>query len=190
MSEGSQIFLNSVAVLLVGSVLSFVAAWFWFSKNAAVKLASDIAAEHARVLTRLTEVEAKLALVNQAVIPISTAFQAILIKELTHFHTPEMDALMVKVGPPNLLTPEEEARLAVLLTARTEDMGPLISDSERDAAKILPIVMKRARAEAATIDAAETLKLKLVTVAAVVGVANITDVPGTPTRRAGDTRTE
>jgi len=182
MDTATRALLNSIALLIFASLLTFVAARYWFQRNIALASAKAIADDHQRVLNRLVELETKLALVNQAVIPISTAFQAILIKELTHFHTPEMDALMEKIGPPNTLTDEEERRLAQLLDERTRDMGPLISDAERDAAKILPAVMKRARAEAAVIDTAEGLKLKLVTVAAVVGVP----VDQRKNRRVGD----
>src|SRR5678815_4707353 len=94
--------------------------------------------------------------------PISTAFQAILIKELTHFHTPVMDALMSKIGPPFTLTAAEETELIAALEQRTQDMAAEISDSERDAAKILPLVMKRAKLEALALQPEDT-RLKLVT---------------------------
>ena len=103
-------------------------------------------------------------------IPISTAFQTVLVKQMTHYHTPEMDGLMKKIGPPNTLTEAEEHRLTILLKERTQDMGSEITPSERDAAAILPMVMKRARIEADTLAGAEALKLRLVTVAAVVGL--------------------
>jgi hypothetical protein len=119
---------------------------------------------------RLVALESQLALVNAAVVPISTAFQAILIKELTHFHTPEMDALLVKIGPPNVLTEDERDRLAVMLIERTEDLGSEISSSERDAAHILPAVMKRAQAEQDTLQLASRLKLKLLTIAEVIAI--------------------
>jgi hypothetical protein len=96
---------------------------------------------------RMVELETKLAVVSASVVPISTAFQAILIKELTHHVTPEMDALLVKLGPPSTLTPEEHDRLSIMLVERTNDYGSEISPSERDAAYILPVVMKRAQEE-------------------------------------------
>jgi hypothetical protein len=108
---------------------------------------------------RLVAMETKLALVDAAVIPIATAMQAILIKELTHFHTPEMDDLLIKVGPPNTLTEDEQARLIVMLQERTKDLGEEISPSERDAAFIFPIVMKRAAAEQSTLKSATDLKM-------------------------------
>lgn len=170
MTEATQTLLNSVAVAIVSALLGLLSAWVLFRRANQIREADRIATGHIKLLERVADLEGKLALVNQAVIPISTAFQAILIKELTHYHTPEMDGLMTKIGPPNLLTPAEELRLAILLEERTRDMDVQISDSERDAALILPAVMKRARAEAEVLIGAEALKLKLVTVAAVVGL--------------------
>jgi len=103
-------------------------------------------------------------------VPLNMAMQAMLIKELTHYHAPEMDVLMQNLGPPSTLSESEEARLAVLLDERTREMGPLISPSERDAAAILPVIIKRAKAEAEMLAGAEAMKLRLVTVTAVVGV--------------------
>lgn len=158
--------LNSLSIMTVGGVFSAISTWLWVQRNSAIKAREG-------VQLRLIELEKKAALIDQAVIPISTAFQAILIKELTHFHTPEMDKLMERIGPPNILDEAEEKRLEVLLQERTRDMGPMISDSERDAAIILPIIMKRARVEQAVLTAAEELKIKLVTVAAVVAIPNL-----------------
>jgi hypothetical protein len=163
------IVVNAALALLSGGCGLLVTLYFTTRKEAVTK-AAVIAEGHEKMKDRVTELERTLAQVNAQVIPISTAFQAILIKELTHFHTPEMDALMVKIGPPNTLTPDEEKRLAALLVERTKDMGPEISDSERDAAAILPAVMKRSRIEQETIRTAESLKLKLVTVVTTVGV--------------------
>lgn len=96
---------------------------------------------------RIVELESQLMVVKEKVVPISAAFQAILIKELTHFHTPVMDALLVKLGPPNTLTDAEEKELAAALRQRSKDLNGAISDSERDAAEMLPMVVKRAKAE-------------------------------------------
>lgn len=170
MDDATKILLNQIGMIIFGALMSFVAAVYWWKRNTAVRLAAAIAEDHQLVLGRLQDLETKLALVNQAVVPISTAFQAILIKELTHFHTPEMDALMVKIGPPNTLTEEDAARLAVLLKERTEDMGDEITASERGAASILPEVMKRAIIEQTVLQNEELLRLKVVTVASLVGV--------------------
>ena len=159
---------NSYLLLGVGTFLTFASTWFWTQRNNARDKANALALEHGKLLGRVTDLEAKLAVLNQAVIPISTAFQAILIKELTHYHTPEMDALLVKLGPPYVLTQADEVRLASLLIARTADVDPLISDSERDAANILPAVIRRVRIEAENLSASG-LRIKLVSV---IGVLN------------------
>lgn len=166
----TRIFLNSVALLVIAGILTFAAALFWWQKNQAVKEKEKLAVGHQSVVDELKEMQIAMAGIRAAVVPISAAYQAILIKELTHFHTPEMDELMEKI-PSDSLTPEEEDRLFnVLLPQREKDMGPLISETERDAAHILPVIVKRARAEAAKVALAEKLKLKLVTVTAVIGV--------------------
>lgn len=165
----------NIALSVLSAGCAFLAAlYFAVRKENRAKALAAAAASVAQAL-RLTDLESKLALVNAAVIPISTAFQAILIKELTHFHTPEMDALMVKVGPPNILTGEEEIKLSSLLEERTNDMGPLISDSERDAALILPAVMRRAKKEQETLHTAEELKIKLISLAGVIGIPMSTE---------------
>jgi len=96
---------------------------------------------------RITALEQEIAKMNLAVQPLSAAFQAVLIKQLTHIHTPELDALLVKLGPPVTLTAEEEVRLSTLLKERTTDMHDEIDDSEREAAEMLPLVIKRVKAE-------------------------------------------
>jgi hypothetical protein len=74
-----------------------------------------------------------------------------------------MDELMVKVGPPSILTLEEESELEKLLEERQSDMGPEITDSERDAAQMLPMIIRRAKAEIAAMEGKPAL-FKLVMV--------------------------
>src|SRR5678815_1345175 len=161
--------LNAFLLALFGAGLTFLGTWFWFRKEAAEKKSAAIADDHQKLIGRVIELESKLALVNQSIIPFNTVFQSILVKELTHYHTPEMDALMVKIGPPYALTDDEAARLSVLLDERTRDMGELITERERGAALILPEIIKRARDETALLNSAEAMKMTLVSVAAVVG---------------------
>lgn len=156
------------ALLMFAAGLTFITTlYFKLRKEAADKLKAAHEASE-RIRDRLTELESKLTLINAAVIPISTAFQAILIKELTHPHTAEMDALLVKVGPPNILTEAEKERLATMLVERSTDME--ITDSERDAALILPAVMKRAEVEQDTLKVTQDLKLQLISITEVIGV--------------------
>jgi hypothetical protein len=165
-----DVWLNSIFEVTATAVLTFLGAIYWTQRKARMLAAEELAKERQKGLDRITELELKLALISQTVVPINLAMQAMLIKELTHYHTQEMDELLVKVGPPNILTEVEEARLSVMLVERTADMGPLISPRERDAAVILPIIMKRAKDESETLLAAEQMKVQLITVAAVIGV--------------------
>lgn len=150
--------INSIAIVVLGSFLSFMAARYWFQRNVALaeakRLADEVTAakkvvddERRRTDARVSELELQLSAVKQSVLPISAAFQAILIKELTHYHTPRMDELMRQLGPPVTLTDAEQTELTALLQQRTIDMNGRISDSERDAAVMLPLVMKRVLAE-------------------------------------------
>ena len=133
--------LTGIAVALCGGAGSFaVARWSSYQKRQ-----DD---ERADLAKRLKTIEDQLILVGAQVLPISTAFQAILVKELTHYHTPELDALLVKLGPPFTLTEAEMQQMFQLLVAREQDLGPLISAAERDAAHMLPLVMRRAKVEA------------------------------------------
>ena len=178
MNDQLQVWINT----LVGTGLSFAAGWFWWKKNQAIAQANvDIAAakdaarsiaeEHQKVLLRLVELETTAKLSAQQFSPIVTAFQAILVKQLTHPSKDELDQLLVKVGPPHILTPDESARLAVMLKERSHDMGSEITSTERESAEILPIVMKMAIAEQENIAAANLVSpaaLKLITVLSVV----------------------
>lgn len=139
---------NPVVLLVIGAVLSQGASWYWWNKKIAAKAKELQETTNQRLFDRIVELEKQAASIQQTVLPLSTAFQAMLVKELTHMHTPEMDALLVKLGPPYLLTPIEEGRLADLLLQRVTDLSPEISEGERDAALIMPYVMKRVRAEA------------------------------------------
>ena len=160
----------NVALLVLGSALTFISTVYFNSRKNNAEKVKDIIEEKKEVESRLTSLENKLALVNAAVVPISTAFQAILIKELTHLHTPEMDALMVKIGPPNTLTEEERARLAVMLKERADNLDVDILQSERDAAHILPAVMIRSQYEQERLGLADKLGLRLVILSEVISV--------------------
>lgn len=133
----SNVYLT-VGLAIFTALFGFLSAAFWWQVS-----------ERRRLVARVSELEVKVGLVTQAVVPISTAFQAVLIKTLTHFHTPVVDALLAKLGPPYALTDEEAEQLRLALLDRERDMGDRITDEERDAAHILPAVIKRAKADAA-----------------------------------------
>jgi hypothetical protein len=147
MDLATRSLINSALITSFGVVLSFLATWFWFQRNLAFKKADELAGAQVKLLARVSELESQSSLLKQQVTPIAAAFQAILVRELTHFHTPVMDALLVKLGPPNTLTDEEEQELADALEQRTKDMGDQITDSERDAAQMLPFLIRRAKRE-------------------------------------------
>lgn len=135
-------YLISIFSAVFAALLSFKAASYWFNRNrdtTAAKAISD----------RLAALESKALIAEQTIMPISSAFQAILVKQLTHYHTPELDALLAKLDP-YTLTDAEERRFYHLLEERTRDMGSEIDASERNAAKMLPYVIKRVKEETDT----------------------------------------
>lgn len=131
----------SVGLLVAGGAVTFLATLYWTKRR------ERLAGEE-RTNQRIIDLEKQLATLGATVVPISTAFQALLVKELTHMHTPRMDELLAKIGPPTTLTEAEEEELAAGLAQRAEDMGDLIDESEREAAMLLPLVIKRAKREA------------------------------------------
>ena len=94
----------------------------------------------------------QLAVLTATATPLTAAYQAMLIAKLTHFHTPAMDSLMLKLGPPSTLTAAEEIGLAQALRERVSDMGPEIDEAERTAARLLPDVALLARLEFERVD--------------------------------------
>lgn len=76
MDPATRMLVNSVGVAALTTILSFMAAWFWWKKNEATKESERIALGHSELMKRVNELERQLASVSQAVVPISTAFQA------------------------------------------------------------------------------------------------------------------
>src|SRR5258705_1944620 len=101
-----------IVMALLGAALSFVSVAYWTRVTRREKEHERIQ-EHNQVMqeraemqrsdlsNRLYTLEKSYAILNQQVVPISTALQAILVKELTHYHTPIMDALLTRIGPPS-----------------------------------------------------------------------------------------
>ncbi len=162
--------LNQFLLATFGAFLVFLTTWFWRGKTEALLKAKTLSEAHEAVLARLSVVETQLKLTEQMTSPIVTAMQAILVKQLTHAHRPELDALLVKIGPPDILTDQERARLLVLLHDRSWDVDPSVGTEERSAAKILPLLMPMAVAEQkAFAEAGVSANLRLMTIVAVVG---------------------
>ncbi len=156
---------NTVALAFLTFALAFVSSLYFFNRNQVAGKAKLLAEEHDRLLARVAVLEGQLLLVNATVLPIATAFQQVLVRQLTHLHEPEADLLLAKI---DTLTYEEHQRLAVILQDRYEKPDPLISESEREAAKILPYVNKRAKEEARVLKEASDLNnYRLIAIAAV-----------------------
>ena len=141
-------FANSLFMVAATAILSFVAARYWHGRSALEAETAARESDNRERDAKIAELNLRLSVVTAAVVPISEAFKAVLIKELTHYHTPELDKLLAKIGPPQTLTDIEVIRLERLLDERSRDMADSITDSERDAATMLPMVIKRAKAEA------------------------------------------
>jgi len=148
MSEG---LFNSIWLALLSAALTFIGSWYWFNRNIARRMMEAHESEDARAHARIAELEKTVALLSQAMLPVSAAFQAILVRELTHFHTPVMDKLLEKLGPPYTISPAEEVQLRALLVERAAEMDGLLTESEREAAIMLPMVIKRVKTENAFI---------------------------------------
>lgn len=169
-----QQMINSLLLLFLSSALVAFWTWFWRfrattvkrledEKAAVIAKANKLADEHRELAEKVDALQAQLGLVNQVVTPINQAMQALLIRELTHYHTPELDALLAKLPPEGDLTPEEHLRIAVLLKERAEELNGTIPESEREAAIILPYIIKRVKAEAVAL-VESTPQLKIVAV--------------------------
>lgn len=173
-----QNFIVSAGLLGIGAMLTLVVNSYLAGEERAqkvreaviaaeAKVSQDAATSDAALKARIAKLESDLSLLHAAVEPISVVMQKLLIEKLTHYHTPIMDALMVKLGPPNMLTAAEEKELHVALEERTRDMGHLISEDERNAAGMLPyvIVMVKRQAKLAASEQGDVRKIKVVTVA-------------------------
>ena len=149
---------------ILTAILVFIATQYWSHRTASLMLATKIADENELLIRRVDALDKQLSLLSQAVVPISVAYQNILVRELTHYHTPVLDALLAKLGPPYTLTEEEEAQFFRLLQEREKEYGDLITQSERDAARILPVVMRRVKAELVVEESSVPTLLQLVRV--------------------------
>ena len=145
-----QAILNSAGLILLTAVLTFVMAAFWnqrSKKDAEARAkATALAEAEAHMRGRISDLEKQLIALTSVVTPLSAAMQAVFIKELTHFHTPELDDLLTKVQD-GTLEDAEESRLLTLLEERSRDLDGRIPDSERDVATMFPMMMKRVKAE-------------------------------------------
>lgn len=140
----TEVNLNSIGIIVLTAVVSAIFAIF-ISRYTADRLRKEKKSDERDA--KIAELEKQLLLVGASVVPISAAFQAMLIKKLTHFHTPELDALMVKIGPPYRLLHVEYERLIFLLDQTVKSLNGDIDDLERFAAIMLPMVIRMVLAE-------------------------------------------
>ncbi len=155
-----QALINSILVGLLMAAVAFMATAYWTRSNrrdaeAKAKAAALAAAEKAIAAERAEErrlsdvridklektVIALTSALSGNVTPISTAMQAVLIQTLTKDHTPELDALLVKVLY-ETIEPEEQPRLFQLLDATARNVTGDITPREQDAAVMLPYMMR------------------------------------------------
>lgn len=142
---------NSIGLIVLTAALSFMAAKYWNSKANKKAALAEVKKTDDERDAKIQDLQNQLSVLTATFTPISAAFQAVLIKQLTHFHTPEMDALLIKAEK-NGLSNSEAERLRDMLLERSQDLNGKIDDSEREAALMLPYVMNRVRAGAAVSD--------------------------------------
>ena len=129
--------INTIASFVALLVLGVVAVWVFFHRRRLADLAQ---------LRTMQDQISSIALAHA--VPINAAYQAMLAAELTHAHTPELDALLARAGPPSDLVPAEWERLRVMLVERYQTFDDdQVSGAERDAAFIFPFVVQRAQRE-------------------------------------------
>lgn len=152
-------------VVLIGADLACTAVWRHRARRA--------------IDERIDGLDHQLALVTQAVVPIAVAFQGVLVRELTHTFDPQVDRLLAKLGPPSTLTRAEERELFAAMQHRAEDPNSRISASERDAARLLPLIVRRVQAEASHLATAPTM-LQLISMGLAVHPSPVWTAPEEP----------
>jgi len=142
----SPIIVNGIGILLTAA-LAFLGTMFWrWRRRADLRIAANNVLLKA-LQDQLSAQQGQLLMLGTAVQPLTAAMASMLVKALTHYHSPETDALLAKVGPPNTLTMEEEKRLGKTMQERSVDMADVISPLERNAAQLLLLIVERNRLE-------------------------------------------
>ena len=144
------------------AVLLSAAFWGWFIYR---RERGDVYRAHALLVAEVLELRSHM-IGTATAVPINVAIQTLLIKELTHYHTPEVDALLAKLGPPFTLTDDEERALLLALEKREQEKDSQITDSEREAARMLPLIIKRIKRDNATTTPDTPLVFQVVTTVA------------------------
>jgi hypothetical protein len=143
----NQIGLNTIAISVLTAALIWLGTAYWRLRTAREDKAKALALTAEDVQKQLGEFRNQLQLLGQAVQPITAAMSAVLVKSLTHFHKPKVDALLAKVGPPCTLSLREEHDLACEMQTVMSDVS--IPDLERNSARLLLLIVERSRLEGA-----------------------------------------
>jgi hypothetical protein len=147
---------NTVAIAVLTAALVFLGVAYWRLQNRREDAAREEKVRQLSVEARLQSLKEQMILLGVSVQPLTAAMAASLVKSLTHFHLPGDDALLAKVGPPNILTAVEEAHLIELLTERTRELGASFSPLEKNSAALLPLMIERTRLENLSLDMTQT----------------------------------
>jgi hypothetical protein len=137
--------LHLVLESVLGASLLLLGAAYWKlqTKKELAKAALEDTARS--VQDQLGSLKSQMLILGQAVQPLTAAMAAVLVKQLTHFHAPNTDALLAKVGPPSTLTRAEEKQLAEAMDTRMIDGD--ITLLERNSAQLLLLFIERSRLE-------------------------------------------
>lgn len=110
--------------------------------------AAAIKKDHDELVAKVEELQKELLVLKTQVSPLWAVVQSTIVRELTHpspqFH--EMDELMHKLEALTI-EPGERFRLMVMLDERITSNDPEVTDSEKDSAQILKLVMRKVSQE-------------------------------------------
>jgi len=141
---------NTIAIMFLTAALGLVTTMYWRSQDAkqrALTKADEASRQNAQEIQKLRDAVTEL---QTKVSPLWASVQQRISNDLHHpdvkFH--EMDGLLEKLESLTISNGERH-RLKELLDARSVDMDPLVTQSQRDSAKIMAIVMEKVVKETA-----------------------------------------
>lgn len=139
-----------IATVVVGSFLTLIVGLYFYYRRSRQDAAEKIADSTKELTEQVRDLERELEGIKANVKPFSVALQDVLTRRLTNFHTPILDALLQKVGPE--MSVEDEELLREALLRRVDELNGHLEELERDAAIMLPMVMRWVRAEQGNTD--------------------------------------
>ena len=151
------VFVGATAFVFIAIIIT----WLYLRVRDLSRIAVIVSPDN-DIYARVLAVEAQLSALAAAASPLSEVVRDAIIKELTHLHTPELDALLEKVKS-DTLSPDDERSLLRLLKDRAEEPNHLVGAGERDAAIMLPPILRRIKQEKEAISPTET-ELRIVSV--------------------------